>query len=128
MNDYGKLYDTLIERAGGESECKRFQERVELGGGGIHARLFTCPHPEENEHGDDNFGHSVVIRDLSKSGLGLLSQDEIVLDGGCHLHVVDMQPLKGTLIYRKEEEDGKIRYGFSLDEWLSEETHQKLSI
>lgn len=126
MNDYEKLCDTLIEKSGGEGECKRFQERIELGGGGIHARLYVTPQPMD-EHNEEDFGHPVVIRDISRSGMGLLTQESVDIDANYFLKVVDIPSLKGTLIYCNDEPDGKFRYGFSLDEWLSDEEHQRLS-
>ncbi|CZF80802.1 hypothetical protein GCE9029_02205 [Grimontia celer] len=126
MNDYEKLCDTLIEKSGGESECKRFQERIELGGGGILARLYATSSPMlENE--EEGFGHPVVIRDISRSGMGLLTTEIIDLETNYFLKVVDIPSLKGSLIYCNDQPDGKFRYGFSLDEWLSDEEHQKLS-
>ncbi|EOD77131.1 hypothetical protein D515_04643 [Grimontia indica] len=126
MNGYEKLCDTLIEKSGGEGECKRFQERIELGGGGIHARLYVTSHPLD-EHDEEDFGHPVVIRDISRSGMGLLTQESVDIDANYFLKVVDIPSLKGTLVYCNDESDGKFRYGFSLDEWLSDEEHQKLS-
>lgn len=127
MNDYDKLCDTLIRKAGGENECQRFQERIELGTGGIHARLHIQSHHPEDEPLDEEFGHRVIIRDVSRSGIGLLSLDSFTLDKVCYLQVVDMPPLKGTLIYCNQEPDGRNRYGFSLDEWLTDDAHQKLA-
>ncbi|CZF86216.1 MULTISPECIES: PilZ domain-containing protein [Grimontia] len=126
MNDYEKLCDTLIERSGGEAECKRFQERIELGGGGILARLHATLHPMA-EHDEEDFGHPVVIRDISRSGMGLITSENIALEVNYFLKVVDIPSLKGSLIYCNDEADGKFRYGFSLDEWLSDEEHQMLS-
>ncbi|MEZ8141964.1 hypothetical protein A1OO_10520 [Enterovibrio norvegicus FF-33] len=125
--EYEKLCDVLIEKSGGESECKRFQERVELGNGGIHARLHVAPHHIDIEHEESEFGHRVIIRDVSRSGLGLVADHDIDLDAVCFLKVADEPQLKGSLVYRKSHEDGKYRYGFSLDEWLSDETHHTLS-
>ncbi|MEZ9524976.1 PilZ domain-containing protein [Enterovibrio norvegicus] len=125
--EFEKLCDALISESGGEENCKRFQERIELGNGGILARLHVHPYLDV-DHEDDDFGHKVIIRDVSRSGIGLLCHDELTLDSLCMLHVVNLTPVQGTLIYRKEEADGQHRYGFSLDEWLSEENHQRLSV
>lgn len=128
MNDYDKLCDILIEKSGGESQCQRFQERVELGGGGIHARLYVITPPLDHDNEDNDFGYPVIIRDISRSGMGLLAAEEIDLDANFSLKVVDLPSLKGSLIYRNTEPDGKLRYGFSLNEWLSDESHNKLSV
>ncbi|WP_028021640.1 hypothetical protein [Enterovibrio calviensis] len=127
IKTYEKLCDVLIEQSGGESACKRFQERVELGNGGIHARLHVAPHHIDNDHEESEFGHRVLIRDVSRSGLGLVADEDIELAACCYLNVVDVPQLKGSLVYQNSEEEGKFRYGFSLDEWLSDEMHQTLS-
>ncbi|USH04897.1 PilZ domain-containing protein [Grimontia kaedaensis] len=126
MNDYEKFCDTLIAKSGGENECKRFQARIELGTGGILARLYATSSPmlESEEEG---FGHPVVIHDISRSGMALLTMESIDLEANYFLKVVDIPSLKGTLIYCNDQPDGKFRYGFCLDEWLSDEEHQKLS-
>lgn len=128
MNDYEKLCDILIEKSGGESQCQRFQERVELGSGGILARLYVVTPPLDHDCEDNDFGFPVIIRDISRSGMGLLATEEIDLDVSYSLKVVDLPLLKGSLIYRNVEPDGKLRYGFSLNEWLSDESHNKLSV
>ncbi|WP_229333381.1 hypothetical protein [Grimontia hollisae] len=84
--------------------------------------------PLDHDCEDNDFGYPVIIRDISRSGMGLLATDEIDLDVSYSLKVVDLPSLKGSLIYRNVELDGKLRYGFSLNEWLSDESHNKLSV
>ncbi|MDD1781207.1 PilZ domain-containing protein [Enterovibrio sp. ZSDZ35] len=109
-------------------ESKRFQERLTVGHSGLHARIHQTSYVYPAEFDEEDFGLRVCIRDVSRSGLGLTTSYELELDSTCLIQITGMAPLKGSLIYQRASQDGEFRYGLCLDEWLSEEIHQNLSL
>ncbi|KXF82361.1 hypothetical protein [Enterovibrio coralii] len=118
----------VLEHKNQPTESKRFQERLIVGQPGLHARIHQPSVAEHVEMDSEDFGFRVSIKDVSRSGLGLTTTYDLELDTSCTIQIVGMAPIKGSLIYQNIIKDGEFRYGFSLDEWLSEEVHQDLSL
>lgn len=125
MSELEKICDQLIDQAGGGESCSRFQDRVILGKGGILSRLINI---EDNDKSGEDFGSKVIIRDVSRSGLGLLSWENLQLEPTYVLRIPELADLKGILIYSRREATGQYRFGFRLDEWLTEEIHDQFKV
>ncbi|PKF49651.1 hypothetical protein [Enterovibrio nigricans] len=117
----------VLEHKHQPNRNKRYQERLIVGKSGLLARIYQSPSVSLVDH-DDDFGRRVCIKDASRSGLGLTTTHKLELDTTCMIQIVGMPPLKGSLIYQESSKNGEFRCGFCLDEWLSEEIHQDLSL